>query len=310
MSGYGGCLSLQSCCASTANFLIVARIAVPASVSSRFGRWKFRLDPRSPKRKFRVIRFSRKGLAVLDPLIKVVAPRGSWRRKVIRPAWRRFYLGKALYSNHRSLSKEQERQLIAHCFPDPAYRASPAGRQAMAANTHERLETARGAQIPWLNSIRRLGGARILEIGSGTGASSVALAEQGAIVTGIDINSSALEVASLRCSLYGLRAEYLERNATEAASISCAKDADFIIFWASLEHMTIRERLDAIRSAWHVLKPGACLVVVNSPNRLWHTDVHTSLEPFYHWLPDDLAYPYSRLTTRANFNSRFVDDSD
>src|SRR5919107_3297667 len=58
--------------------------------------------------------------------------------------------------------------------------------------------------IPWLDSACRLRGRRVLEIGCGTGSLLVALAEQGALVTGIDVDEPSLRVARDRCALYDL----------------------------------------------------------------------------------------------------------
>ncbi len=46
-------------------------------------------------------------------------------------------------------------------------------------------------------------------------------------------------------------------------------------------------------------------MVIETPNRLWHTDWHTSREPFFHWLPDELALEYSRFSRRGTFNQLF-----
>ena len=85
---------------------------------------------------------------------------------------------------------------------------------------------------------------------------------------------------------------------------------DFIIFYASLEHMTHHERISAIRTTWDMLPPGGLLSVVETPNRLWHTDPHTSLLPFFHWLPDELAFDYSRFSSRPNFRERYDNYDD
>ena len=68
-----------------------------------------------------------------------------------------------------------------------------------------RLEKDRLRIVPWLDNARRIKASAILEIGCGTGPSSVALAEQGATVTGIDIDGGALNVAKDRCRIYGCR---------------------------------------------------------------------------------------------------------
>ena len=77
---------------------------------------------------------------------------------------------------------------------------------------------------------------------------------------------------------------------------------DVVAFLAVLEHMTLEERLRALRQAWAHLKPGGWLVIDETPNRLWHFDYHTAHEPFFLWLPDDLAALYSSRTRRARYN--------
>ena len=72
--------------------------------------------------------------------------------------------------------------------------ATPEGRRDLDDHSRRRLRVFRTQVIPWLESARTLSGARILEIGCGTGASTVALAEQGANVTAIDIDEESLLV--------------------------------------------------------------------------------------------------------------------
>ena len=66
--------------------------------------------------------------------------------------------------------------------------------------------------------------------------------------------------------------------------------------------MTLEERKAADAPA-----PGSCSLrgdlwcVVETPNRLWYHDSHTSFLPYFHWLPDDLAFEYSRMSPRAGF---------
>lgn len=162
-----------------------------------------------------------------------------------------------------------------------------------------RLEIDRRFIVPWLDGSRPLRGQNILEIGSGTGSSTVALAEQGAKVTGIDIDEGALQVAKDRCAAYGLDAQFMVMNAGELKSLP--SEFDHIIFFASLEHMTLPERLSALSDAWALLPAGGQLTVADTPNRLWFFDSHTSRLPFFHWLPDDLAFYQSCRSSRENF---------
>ncbi len=90
-------------------------------------------------------------------------------------------------------------------------------------------------------------------------------------------------------------------------SVVAPGDFPWIIFWAVLEHMTIDERLGAIRSGWSRLGSGGLFTVVETPNRLWPLDGHTSLLPYFSWLPYELAYRYSTRSDRAGFGDRYTD---
>jgi S-adenosylmethionine-dependent methyltransferase len=101
--------------------------------------------------------------------------------------------------------------------------------------------------------------------------------------------------------LHGVAAEFHSANATNVAELFSHTTFDFIIFYASLEHMVYQERLRAIADTWAMLRPGDLWCLIETPNRLWHTDTHTALLPFYHWLPDELAFQYARFSERTNF---------
>jgi 2-polyprenyl-3-methyl-5-hydroxy-6-metoxy-1,4-benzoquinol methylase len=177
------------------------------------------------------------------------------------------------------------------------------------ADFHEHLlartESDRRLVVPWLDAACRLEGLRILEVGCGTGCSTVALAEQGARVTGIDVDAGGLRVARDRCRLYGVRADLHDMNAVEAGHHFKVGDFDLIIFFACLEHMTVSERMDALPALWNLLPRGAWLAIVETPNRLWYFDFHTSSLPFFNWLPDDVAFAYSRFSEREQFKDEF-----
>jgi S-adenosylmethionine-dependent methyltransferase len=66
--------------------------------------------------------------------------------------------------------------------------------------------------------------------------------------------------------------------------------------------MIHEERIIALKDTWNMLKPGALWVVIDTPNRLWFFDEHTSALPFFHWLPDELAFKYSKFSPRKEFS--------
>ncbi len=219
-----------------------------------------------------------------------------------------------LRCNHRMISAESANQIETSIranyhkgwrsettYSVEGYRAD------LADHLHNRLNDDRGRIIPWLDNAHPLRGSRILEIGCGTGSSTVALAEQGAIVTGIDIDEDALIVARDRCAAYGLKASFMPLNGRQLAGIFPARSFDLIIFFACLEHMTIKERLESLRQAWDLLPSNGLLAIIETPNRLWFYDEHTSRLPLFHWLPNELAFYYSKMSKRENFRELYHD---
>lgn len=183
-------------------------------------------------------------------------------------------------------------------------------RDDVAAHLYRRLESDRRIIVPWLDAASSLKGKRILEIGCGTGSSTIAIAEQGSTVTGIDIDEGALAVACERASVYGVNAQFRKLNAEEMAQHFGRGDFDAVIFFACLEHMTLAERLASIKSAWELLAPGGVLAIIETPNRLWYHDGHTSELPFFNWLPDELAFRYARFSPKDNFQNLYDQDGE
>lgn len=221
----------------------------------------------------------------------------------------------------RAVSRLDE-ALKAHYFTDASattkqggltgaqYLTSKVGRGDYLEHLSRRLERFRRTVVPWLDEAERLPGARILEIGCGTGSSTVALLEQGADVIAVDVDEEGLAVARTRSALYGLDVDLVVANAVEAGAICAERNVNIVVFFATLEHMTHTERMSAMASTWDALPKGGLWCVVEAPNRLWYFDGHTSQLPFFHWLPDDLAFEYSRFSPRATFRSASKDDGE
>jgi len=190
------------------------------------------------------------------------------------------------------------------------YLETEQGLSDLANHLTNRLQVARDQVVPWLESVLNLNGARVLEIGCGTGSGLVALAERGAAVIGMDLDEGAMEVARRRCALHGVSAELHVANVTGIAKLFGDTAFDLIIFYASLEHMVHEERLQAIAETWAMLRPGDLWCLIETPNRLWHTDSHTACLPFYHWLPDELAFKYARFSQRSNFRECYDELTD
>ncbi|HPW56374.1 MAG TPA: class I SAM-dependent methyltransferase [Thermoanaerobaculaceae bacterium] len=121
----------------------------------------------------------------------------------------------------------------------------------------------------------------------------------------VDIAEGSLQVARERCAEYGLEVELVSANVSEIRQVFGGRRFDLVIFLASLEHMTLEERIEVIGSTWEMLLPQGLWCLVETPNRLWYFDQHTSRLPFFHWLPDDLALLCSRHGPRESFRGRY-----
>lgn len=221
-----------------------------------------------------------------------------------------------ILTNFRSIGPSKvdliERSLRTNYFARsaPDYLSTAWGKNDLENHLFGRLDNDRNRIVPWLDATRPLRGTSILEIGCGTGCSTVALAEQGAKVTAIDVDEGSLAVANERCRAYDLDVSFVHTNATEVKQLFPDRHFDFIIFYAALEHMTMEERMSAMKDTWQMLSPGGLWSVIETPNRLWYYDGHTSLLPFHMWLPDELAFQYSQFSPRSNYRELYRDYTD
>jgi 2-polyprenyl-3-methyl-5-hydroxy-6-metoxy-1,4-benzoquinol methylase len=236
-------------------------------------------------------------------------------RRLIGGARRRLddrRIDRALRQNFRPLTVETQ-QRLAEALAEhyhvgwraPEAYSQDGYRRDVETHLNGRLTTFRTTSIPWLAEYMPLSGLRVLEVGCGTGSSTLALAEQGAEVTGIDVDLSAIEVGRRRLEIFGLDAELRFGNAADIGSEFAGRRFDLVLYFATLEHMTVPERLASLRQAWELLEPGGRLGVIEAPNRLWTSDVHTSQLPFFNWLPDELAFAYAPFSPRENFRELY-----
>lgn len=126
------------------------------------------------------------------------------------------------------------------------------------------------------------------------------MAMAGAQVTALDVDEASLACCRMRIDMHGLRLQdSICENATEYLRRT-GKSYDAIMFSATLEHMTTEEKLVSLQLAWEKLGLGGHLGVIECPNRLWYFDEHTSLAPFWMWLPDDIAIQYLAMMGRKS----------
>lgn len=144
-----------------------------------------------------------------------------------------------------------------------------------------------------------------LEIGSGTGSSTLAFARQVGKVFSFEIDTKATAAARERLAFFGLdNVEFHDGQFNAACPlVRSGQRVDLVVLCAVLEHMTEAERKDALQTAWAMLNPGGLLVVADTPNRFAVYDDHTSLLPYYSALPASIQEQYAARSPRADFRN-------
>lgn len=183
------------------------------------------------------------------------------------------------------------------------------GRIDLDANITDRYNHALKHVLPWVNKQQTLAGKKMLEIGCGTGSSTAAFAHFVDEITGYDIDQDYIDFARKRFEITGIdnaQARLVtETNLTSTLKERYDNGVDIILLYAVLEHQTVEERIETIKTCWNILNNDGLIVVADTPNLLIYNDFHTSQLPFLHFLPD-LSYKlYSAKSPREDFNSHF-----
>jgi 2-polyprenyl-3-methyl-5-hydroxy-6-metoxy-1,4-benzoquinol methylase len=174
-----------------------------------------------------------------------------------------------------------------------------------ARNIFGRMEEAQRDVMPWLlSAIPDFNEKNVLEIGCGTGSATVPLAMAGRHVWAFDLSESAVEVARKRCTI--LRCDnvilstrgkdWIDRFGENPVDLCPA--ADVIFCYAAFEHLLPIERLKLLLGSWKHLPIGGYLVIVETPNRLWWFDWHSTLLPFADQVPSEIGYLWNGFSGR------------
>ncbi len=191
---------------------------------------------------------------------------------------------------------------------DKNYLDSKHGKKAMQDAVYTRFKNTRHRIIPWINSIKKLSNLNIIEVGCGSGTGTCAFAEQVESVIAIDIDANILKVCEDRCKILNLN--NVEHHCMEISDYSRLLKSenndniiDAVIFYASLEHMSLKQRVLALETSWEMLPVGGLIIILDTPNSLFFYDGHTSGLPFHHWISDELAYRYLEMKPESVFQS-------
>ncbi len=109
-------------------------------------------------------------------------------------------------------------------------------------------------RLEWIDSLVRLQGRQVLDIGCGGGILSDAMARKGASVLGIDLATKALRVAQLHALEAGTEGVEYREVAAEALAAERPGQFDVVTCMEMLEH--VPDPASVVRAAATLVKPG------------------------------------------------------
>lgn len=148
-------------------------------------------------------------------------------------------------------------------------------------------------------------GARILDFGCGSGASTAILGRMfpQSEVVGLELNASLLAIARARAKHYNLSHVTFEHSLDPLNLPEGLGKFDFVVLSAVFEHFLPEERRGLFPKIWSTLKPGGVLFINQTPYRFFPVETHTAGLCFINYLPDKLAHHYARHFSKRNLKN-------
>lgn len=139
-------------------------------------------------------------------------------------------------------------------------------------------------------------GKRILDLGCGSGASSMILARMFPTtkIVGIELEEELLRIARARLQHYGYKNIEFHLSPSGNDLPPSIGEFDFVILSAVYEHLLPEERETVMPQVWSVIKPNGYLFLNMTPHRYFPIEHHTTGMPLINYLPPSLALAVSR----------------
>ena len=137
---------------------------------------------------------------------------------ILKKLYRYFILKKVprkIKNNFKKLTKQYMTQIEEILLENYFNNAKEITKDDLEDHIKNRIFVSRTKVIPWIMKNLELKNKKVLEVGCGTGSSSITMAEQGAEVTGIDVDIQSIKVARLRANLLDLKIEFLKFSGTQ-----------------------------------------------------------------------------------------------
>ncbi len=148
-------------------------------------------------------------------------------------------------------------------------------------------------------------GKRILDFGSGSGASSMILSRMfpDAEIVGVELEEKLLNIAKARLEFYQYPNIEFYTSPSGNELPPDIGEFDFVIMSAVYEHLLPKEREIVIPKVWSVIKPSGYLFLNMTPHRWFPIEHHTTGLPLLNYLPDKIAYSVTkRFSKRTDPN--------
>jgi 2-polyprenyl-3-methyl-5-hydroxy-6-metoxy-1,4-benzoquinol methylase len=222
---------------------------------------------------------------------------GGRRRIELRPA------DSNLYIPRRKVETSYPDEMLLDCLEISGFcwLCDEIARDEDSASVNKALSLAVFGFVPK----ERFAGRRLLDLGCGSGSSSVVLARAlpDTEIVGVELNARLLKLAQARVAHYGLRNVRFEASPCGTRLPEDIGTFDFIVFSAVYEHLLPRERVELMPHVWAGLRLGGVLFVNQTPHRYFPIDTHSSGLPLVNYLPNRLAHwAVMRFSRRGTIN--------
>jgi ubiquinone/menaquinone biosynthesis C-methylase UbiE len=154
--------------------------------------------------------------------------------------------------------------------------------------------------------MRLFAGRRVLDFGASWGTSAIALARSGAReVIGVEPDSARIEKGHTLIAQSAPHALISLYHVPDTSTLPFADgEFPFILANGVFEHVP-QPRDRYLSEVWRVLRRGGHLMIVETPNKYFPKDSHTTYLWFNHWLPSAVAH--RRAVRRERFDAERTD---
>lgn len=139
----------------------------------------------------------------------------------------------------------------------------------------------------------KFSGARVLDFGCGSGASTMILARllPDAKIAGVELVPEFVELARHRAAFYGVERQVEFHRSNNALDLPAGiGQFDYVVMSAVYEHLLPAERRSLLPALWRALKPGGVLFLNGTPHRWFPVEQHTTGFPLLNYLPRPLVH--------------------